>query len=271
MGFLSFVSESRVLAFVERKTWGYQKEYDPISFTQLERGTGLSRKQVTIATSNLLRRCILIKGTPILVKNQWMNVYWINKDYSEWESFNDKGSVKNYPTKEEDNNKGRVKNYSTLEEGKGRVKKIQKVGLKITPTIIKLQDKKNKIKDNTKSREKSFPLKTNLKKSINEIDKSPLPAKHIQEKVFPEENETEQIVESSYSPSESVGFIEMVKEFESDLNECIEDRDEFYDESEKKKFIKIRNKLREVKSSKDDTRTKKNNIELLKKELDRLL
>jgi phage replication O-like protein O len=54
-------AEFRVLLFIIRKTYGYQKKADRISLTQFEKGTGLSRPTVVKTLKNLMVRNMIVK------------------------------------------------------------------------------------------------------------------------------------------------------------------------------------------------------------------
>ena len=85
-------SEFRILLFILRKTYGYQKKEDRISLTQFEKGTELSRATVVKALKNLVARNILVKTA--------IPTYSFNKYYDKWVVYtaklvkhNDKGSI----------------------------------------------------------------------------------------------------------------------------------------------------------------------------------
>ena len=85
-------SEFRILLFIIRKTYGYQKKEDKISLTQFEKGTELSRATVVKALKNLVSRNILVKTA--------IPTYSFNKYYDKWVVYtaklvkhNDKGSI----------------------------------------------------------------------------------------------------------------------------------------------------------------------------------
>jgi len=73
--------ESRVLWFVARKTYGYHKKIDRISYSQFEEGTGLKRWHVNRAIEKLIKRNILIKNG-----DGYNLEYGIQKDYDLWDS-----------------------------------------------------------------------------------------------------------------------------------------------------------------------------------------
>lgn len=71
----------RVLRFIERKTYGYSKKEDPISYTQFENGTGLYRNTVNESLDTLVEM-----GVIIIDRTGFINKYRINKDYDTWTS-----------------------------------------------------------------------------------------------------------------------------------------------------------------------------------------
>lgn|SRR3990167_264859 len=69
-------SEFRMILFVLRKTYGFQKTSDFISLTQFERGTGMKRSHVcTTLKSLLVHKRILVKVN---------NLCKFNKNWNEW-------------------------------------------------------------------------------------------------------------------------------------------------------------------------------------------
>ena len=69
-------AELRVLLWVFRKTYGWNKKEDLISLTQFEQATKMSRPTVVRALKNLVIRGILVK-TPKLA-------YMVEKDWEKW-------------------------------------------------------------------------------------------------------------------------------------------------------------------------------------------
>lgn len=74
-------SEYQVVLFVIRKTWGYNKKEDVISFSQFILGTGLSRETINKTLKNLVLKKILVKRCG-LGKQQIS--YKFNKYWKEW-------------------------------------------------------------------------------------------------------------------------------------------------------------------------------------------
>lgn len=54
-------AELRVLLFIIRKTYGYHKKSDQISFTQFEKGTGISRQTINKTLKNLMAKGLIVK------------------------------------------------------------------------------------------------------------------------------------------------------------------------------------------------------------------
>lgn len=73
-------AEISMVFFVIRKTWGYQKKEDIISFSQFQKGIGISRMTISKTIKNLVSRKILVK-TPLLGGNM---SFKFNKDYDKW-------------------------------------------------------------------------------------------------------------------------------------------------------------------------------------------
>lgn len=54
-------AELRVLLFIIRKTYGYRKKQDRISFTQFEKGTRISRQTINKTIKNLMAKGLIVK------------------------------------------------------------------------------------------------------------------------------------------------------------------------------------------------------------------
>ena len=68
-------SELRVVLFITRKTYGYQKKSDRISLTQFQKATDMNRSQAVSTIKSLLEKKIILKEN---------GVYKLNKNYDEW-------------------------------------------------------------------------------------------------------------------------------------------------------------------------------------------
>ena len=68
-------SEYRILLFVLRKTYGFQKKKDRISFTQFQKGTGMNRAHAIRTINSLVHKGILVKDN---------NSYSFNKNWEDW-------------------------------------------------------------------------------------------------------------------------------------------------------------------------------------------
>ena len=68
-------SELRVVLFITRKTYGFQKKSDRISLSQFQLGTGMNRAQAVETIKSLVEKRIVIKDG---------GVYKLNKNYEEW-------------------------------------------------------------------------------------------------------------------------------------------------------------------------------------------
>lgn len=69
-------TEWKILFFVIRKTWGWQKKVDKIALSQFKKGCLISTNaQLCRSLSNLVARRLLLKGE---------NGYSFNKNYEEW-------------------------------------------------------------------------------------------------------------------------------------------------------------------------------------------
>lgn len=74
-------NEWRILMFVLRKTWGWNKKEDKISLSQFQEGTNISRPNVVDAIKSLVAKGILVVN-----KKGFINVYSFNKFYTKWTS-----------------------------------------------------------------------------------------------------------------------------------------------------------------------------------------
>ena len=68
-------SEYRIILFVVRKTYGFNKKQDRISFTQFQKGTGMNRAHAIRTINSLVDKRILVKDG---------SVYRFNKNWEEW-------------------------------------------------------------------------------------------------------------------------------------------------------------------------------------------
>lgn len=68
-------SELRVVLFITRKTYGFQKKSDRISLSQFQLGTGMNRAQAVETIKSLVEKKIVIKAG---------GIYKLNKNYEEW-------------------------------------------------------------------------------------------------------------------------------------------------------------------------------------------
>ncbi len=71
-------NEWRTVMALFRKTYGYQKTHDRISFSQFELMTGLEHKRQVCALQSLERKRIII------MEPGQINTYSLNKNYAEW-------------------------------------------------------------------------------------------------------------------------------------------------------------------------------------------
>ena len=71
--------ESRILWVIMRKTWGWHKKRDRISYSQLEEATGLNRRHIAPALKRLIARLIVTQ-----TGNGHRLEYGIQKNYELW-------------------------------------------------------------------------------------------------------------------------------------------------------------------------------------------
>lgn len=80
-------SEFRCLMFLFRKTYGYKKTEDKISFEQWAEGTGLARRSCIRTIQVLIEKKIII-ATSVSVGRGHVNTYGFNKYLEQWEAIN---------------------------------------------------------------------------------------------------------------------------------------------------------------------------------------
>jgi phage replication O-like protein O len=78
--------ESRVLWFLFRKTYGWNKKRDFISLSQWMEGTGLTKSHVVDTLNRLVKRKVIFKTVPEN-RNARAQEYGFNKHYGEWKPF----------------------------------------------------------------------------------------------------------------------------------------------------------------------------------------
>ncbi len=71
--------ESRVLWVIWRKTYGWHKKTDQISFTQFQKATGLHRRNVQRTLNELIKRNIVVRKDYSRIIT-----YQFQKDYTKW-------------------------------------------------------------------------------------------------------------------------------------------------------------------------------------------
>jgi phage replication O-like protein O len=104
--------ENRVLWAILRKTFGFNKKADQISFGQLSKETGLTRRRVIEAVNSLVRKnalCSKDNGP------RSPRTYWINKDYETWDSAENRTSLSSAENRTRDSaeNRTRTKNVNS--------------------------------------------------------------------------------------------------------------------------------------------------------------
>lgn len=73
-------AEFQVLLFIIRKTYGYNKKQDRISFTQFEKATGISRQTINKTIKNLITKGMIVK----IYLPQGNIGYTFIKDHEKW-------------------------------------------------------------------------------------------------------------------------------------------------------------------------------------------
>lgn len=131
-------SEYQVALFVIRKTWGWQKTQDKISFSQFEQGTGLSRATINKTLKNLISKKILVKGD---ILDRQGNTYKFNKYHHQW--------LVNTPKLVKYNDPTSILKLEKLVEGGIHTKETTKENKK---ELLKNKEKTEKIKQELRER-----------------------------------------------------------------------------------------------------------------------
>lgn len=85
-------SESKVLWAIMRKTWGWHKKKDRISYTQFEGLTLMDRRHIAPALKRLIARNIITQ-----TGNGQRLEYGIQKDYERWQTITETGNARHEP------------------------------------------------------------------------------------------------------------------------------------------------------------------------------
>ena len=88
--------EIRILWVIWRKTYGWHKKEDQISFTQFEKATGLHRRHVQRTLKRLMERNIVAStGYSTVASTGYSKIlsYQFQKDYTKWKDVASKGCV----------------------------------------------------------------------------------------------------------------------------------------------------------------------------------
>jgi len=81
-------SELRIFLFVIRKTYGFKKTWDRISYSQLSEGTGITRNHINRVLKSLKQKKMIDSRAVLtrLTGNPYSIEYRIQKDYELWET-----------------------------------------------------------------------------------------------------------------------------------------------------------------------------------------
>lgn len=82
-------NESKIVFFIIRKTFGWNKTEDWISLSQIEEGTGIAKPNVCRSLNSLKRRDIIVRP------NRWH--VGLQLDYSLWLQTKERNSCRNTP------------------------------------------------------------------------------------------------------------------------------------------------------------------------------
>jgi phage replication O-like protein O len=73
--------ETRILYVIFRKTYGWSKKLDHISYSQFSLMTGISRSHISRIINKLEEKRIII-----VLRNESTNMYGFNKHFNEWKA-----------------------------------------------------------------------------------------------------------------------------------------------------------------------------------------
>ncbi len=75
-------AEGRVFDYIMRQTYGWNKKLDRLSYSQIQEGTGLSRRAVIYAMENLEAKNMITVGRAKV--GDQLNLVGVQKDYENW-------------------------------------------------------------------------------------------------------------------------------------------------------------------------------------------
>lgn len=156
--------ERQVLDVILRKTYGFNKKMDGISFSQFQEATGLSRRTVIYALENLeaKRMIVVSKSRNALLNNP--NSYKFNKDYESWVVQNSAPSVEmNRKYAKEGSAKRRKGGGGSAKLGKKVVQNYDEKVKSFAPT----KDKSKYTKDIASRGDAAIPRIIDLFKEVN--------------------------------------------------------------------------------------------------------
>ncbi len=113
--------EYQVVLAVGRKTYGFGKKSDMISYGQIAKMTGLDRRRVNQIIKNLSKRKVL--GVTNNGDREPLTI-WINKDYEQWQTVTKNGDIPNNGDRGVPNNG--VKPVPNIGDHKRKKETIQK-------------------------------------------------------------------------------------------------------------------------------------------------
>ena len=128
----------QVVFVVIRKTYGYQKKDDYISYSQFTELTGMDRSNVKRALKKAVELNVIIKDG-----SKYINKYKFNKDYSKWG----------------------VGSEVTPKSDQSGVKEVKKVGSEVTHTKDNIQKKETQASPDTLPNNKKDMIKYNEKRA----------------------------------------------------------------------------------------------------------
>jgi phage replication O-like protein O len=136
--------ESRILWFIVRKTFGWHKSTDRVSFTQFEEATGVARAHIGRTLKHLIaRRIILCVGAGYKLE------YGVQTDYGQW--------LESLPKEVTNSTKHKTSNYQ-----------LRLLPKEVTNKSLPIQGESLPIQDGSLPKEvtKSLPIQVNTKEEI---------------------------------------------------------------------------------------------------------
>lgn len=132
----------RVLFFIIRKTYGYNKADDWISNSQIVDGTGIKKSHVSRTKKELLERCLIVTSSGNKTK--------LNKMYKQWVKLPRQVTVTNLGTTVTNSGTEKLPNQGHTKDNKNNIQKTEEKSKKFDLKDLS-EDNKKALKDKSES------------------------------------------------------------------------------------------------------------------------